>query len=387
MQINLHEIGAIQGHDQSFTIPLTAQLGSLQAFHLPKISPDIPLRGYTNTVDPALAALAQHLLAINVIDPMSIPDHASTLQDVVEYGLAHWIGKRVPELKCLLLSLELKSPIKVAAHLEEKPSEDEGWYSDPYNPNGNYALALMGTHDYQILEMEAKALRIEAAAPGLFKAAFDAVKDAGAVSVEVRLPDFFLDEYLTMWTEWGAPKIPTDKSARECLLEHFGDESEEIDAMLPSAILPTLGGDLCISQMRRKYKRLTNAQLKDLSATSDNLEVTAVADMTLKLRRSTAKGLKAKASLPNLDGISTRPYETGCTLVYRYTHGIHQRIDEAYRNLMEVGDGHEMLGLEDLPRDTDELTEFFVRLDHSLMVLQDMDTLINLISTETGEPQ
>lgn len=364
----------------SFNEPAVLPAAFLNPFQIPLISQFVPAETGMQYSDESLVSLARSLLEVGVIDPSDVSSGAKTTQEIVQQGVAGWINKRVPRLSHMLVSVELVRPTtatKIYAQCEDPDGCDMG---DMYKSNGNYALAVMGSHEYLIRTMRPRAEALESMCPGLFHTALSVVCQAAEITVNIHTPSHFLQSYDHIWEFWDERKIPDDDDVRESIECYIGSEDEDdIKALLPSTIVPMLGGSLCLPIMG-KAKAFTRRKLKQLGKSGISPEAALVIGLTVDLIDAIDAARVEHARFPEMEIYHSRHYEKGCTLVYEYNHHIHGLIDDNYRNTMELGNGTEYLGVQDLPSSTPDLKQFFHRFGLALHVLACMDNLIGQIS-------
>jgi PRTRC genetic system protein F len=383
MQTTSTEILAITFGAPTETIPPLQLTSNQHLFLLPTVSPEIPLETGARFNDTGLSALARQLFDSGILLPEDVSDDAKSVQQIVDMAISAWIQKRVPALNNMLLSIELLRPETVVEIVSDCVDPDGYLHEEaPFIASENYSIAIRGSFDYLILELQSKARVLEASVPGLFQTALHAIQLATDITVDIHMPSHFLNEYFQLWEFWDEKGIPSDEGARESLIGHFGDDAPEVDDQVPSRILPMLGGSLCLHELYGT-KFINRRELKKLVRSVTDADVTLVAQLTLDLLDSIREAEKINACLPKLSPYNNRFYEKGCTLVFEFNPIINAQIDDEFQTTMAYGNGTEYLGIEPLPSSSDDLIAFFKRLDLALAVLADMDNLIGLIAQTT----
>ncbi|MCU6502346.1 PRTRC system protein F [Rugamonas sp. A1-17] len=380
MHTNITEINAVVASSANFVQPLS--IPSLQSFAIPTLHACIPRAGFLppqdSTITKECADLARLLIAAGIIDTASIPEHATTVHEVLEFGLMSWFNANVGNLKALEVRVEILRPRSMQALIEN--ATDDDYYGEfDREVTGAFGIQFNGDSGWNPYTVSEAAMSTELVAPGLFKAAMAAIKDAASISVPIRTAEFALGDFQGQWENWGEVKLPCDDEVLETLRDRFEDEATAQE-YLPSVLLPILGGDLCLTSLVPKKDRLTLKQLTGYAKSGADLDVRAIASQVLNLRHAIKVANREQARLPNLEGLNVNPIEPGCSLIYQFDQRVFAAFDDHYKSSMSDGTADEMFGLDDLPNDPLELKSYFERLSLALAVLNEMDILISMIA-------
>lgn len=379
MHTNITEINAVVASSANFVPPLP--IPTLQSFPIPSLHAGVPTSGYIPPKDPTItlecADLARRLITAGVICTTTVPEHATTVHEVLEFGLLSWLKASVGTLKVLEVRVEILRPSSMQTLIENATADD---YYGGYDREvtGAFGIQFNGDCGWNPFTVSDTAISTELVAPGLFKAAMAAIKDAAKITVPIRTAEDAFADFQNAW-ETPIDKIPEDHEVLESLMDRYEDEATAKE-YLPSVLLPILGADMCLTSLVAKRDRLTQAQLRDFAKLGADSAVRVLAKQVLKLRRAIKAANKAHARLPNLDGLNINPIEPGCTLIYEFDQRVYAVFDELYQSSMSDGTADEMFGLDDLPTDPSELRSYFERLSLALVVLNEMDILISLIA-------
>lgn len=343
----------------------------LHAFRLPSLHPDIPLNPIISisTVDDS--QFVRELLRSKVIQPASIPETAATTIDVLFHGLKSWFDNRTKDLQILQFSIDILDGDKAMNFLSHTNEYDKEKFT------GNYTVSIEcdGPVYY---ELESKALELEQITPGLFATALDAIETASYMTIPVMTPNMIYWEFSHChWEETNSGNEPSDKEARKDLLERLG-ECEALDNYLPSVVIPLFGGNLCLSDLKKKRKILSTNQLKRLSKTALAADIS---NQIISLQRAIEIAKKNNASLPDTNNLDVRPVSFGCSLIFKENDQVIESIDNLINDAYQAGDATDVVGFQELPTTYRELKRYFAKLHLAFNVVREMDKLLAMIAT------
>lgn len=390
MRTNIQELEAVAASTENYVPPSPAT--ALQSFVLPKLHVDVPIRSCMEAKSPQsseYSELARHLVDARVINPKQVPDDAESSKEVLQYGIQAWFDHQIGDLKILEVSVALLNPESMQSTIEccsGDPfgcSDDDDADDDDENEKElRFGLQWDGDTGFNGYTLSEQAQAIERSQPGLFKAVMKLIIEAAGITVPVRTSDHFLGEFEWMWEAFNAEsRIPSDHAAMESLMARFEDEATAKE-YLPSVILPLLGGDLCLPSLSSDKKPLSTAALRRIALGSQNRLCATLAQQALKLRSAIDAANKVGARLPTLEGLNVHTIEPGCTLLYQFDNRLYGLLDDSYQAEMSAGNADPMFGLEAIPNTSQELKEYFKKMEYAIAVLRELDNTLALVATQ-----
>jgi len=381
-EIMQHTASEIRKIAEALPIPKSKQqsIGAHSAFCLPKISPAVPSRQVTDTHLDLSAEIARRMIDAGVININTLPDDICTVHEVVQVGVQQWVHQRIPEFNVLDLSLSLWYPDAKNSFIEAAYSESPG---DSPEPTDTFGLVFDGVEYLNGYVMEAHAKYLELHQPGLFRTAILTIMEATRRSIDIRMPEDIFWLFQHQW--YSQELIPDDKDAIEALLEVHGVEDESmIEAFLPSRVVDMLGGELCFTHVKLKSKQsqaIKPRELKRIAKQSQDATVVSTAQAIIDLRFALQQAEKRDIRLPDLTSTCAETIEAGCTLMYRFNQIIIDELDAQNEHAQQAGVTTSVIGIDELPNDTESLKAYFDDLDILLRVVHKMDQLLKLITT------
>jgi len=371
MRTNIHELNAVVESAAYYAPP--APSFALHSFVLPTFHPSVQIHG---NISLDSAQLVRDLIATKIIKLESIPETASTVDEVLNLGLAAWFKVHMPVFKALIVSVEILTPASVQEAIRSATREDGEYRSYERRFNGSIGVQFNGDWGWNPFTVSDFALGIELTEPGLFKATMRVIKEAAAITVPIRTAFDALSDFQNLWEDDAV--VPDDDAVIERLIEMLDDEANDY---LPSVLIPVLGGDLCLPSLVPKKDRMSLAQIRRISKSSNDIECRDLAKQVLKLKAAIKAANKAGARLPDVDGLNIQTVEPGCTLIYQFDRRVFGVFSDQYQYGMETGYANQMIGLDEIPVVPTEITSYFNRMNLALSVLKEMDALIAMIGT------
>lgn len=361
-------------------------------FLLPTIHSDIPRKAILSEKfsreeqphwnDCNLNQLALNLVHCGVIDPSAIPDHVETVHEIISIGLSNWFKDRAGEIGTIPFKFSVMDHptlIEVAA----QTSADCDMYD--YFKEEKFVLATIG-EETQIREMKDKIESISKISPRLAFTVIRAIYKASAITADIWLPHEIFSEFARYYWEDYSATLPRDEEVVGYVTSNFDakdpEDSEslkQIQSMLPSSVVPAMGGKLCLDLISRR-QLLSRKQLKRLAGSTDDKLVQDVACATSSLLKAISQAKRIGAKLTTDDIPYAMRVSRGLLLVHQFNDRVAQIVDAEVNDAWQSGTATDVIGFIKIPDHPYEIQIFFDKIEKALLVLKKLDTLIEKIS-------
>ncbi|MDQ7980338.1 PRTRC system protein F [Paraburkholderia sp. SARCC-3016] len=341
---------------------------------LPAVAHDVPSTAFLKFREPAsVTALVERQFRYGPLRAYDVKNPTSAA-DAFQQAFFAWYRRQVPAtFQRLTFAPVLFDSAAVLEYTEHCDSSQTS--ADDPTPLF-FGIELPDDHVYAMAPV---ADQLRAAHPLLLRTVISAIFRAGAQTMWIRAPDWFMYEF-SCWY-WDGDESITDKDAAELLKDRF-DDGEALARFLPSSVRPVIQPDDMSPEFRVVRCR---PQYADYLSPSG---LRALRNRLTGLPRRVCTALLAlEALMPthrkrDILHISyfTNPVYAPCTLVYQWNGWTEELLDIHYDNAGNSGDGTTYLGFSPLASTSKAIRTQYTDWAHALRVLACLDTLLSLVS-------
>lgn len=194
----------------------------------------------------------------------------------------------------------------------------------------------------------------------------------------IRSPDFFLDEFARNY--WDDDATVSDESAREALIERFG-EDEYIEPYLPSIVAPQFCRDDLYKYFSPNLRKLSINDLSGLMASTDGV-VREVCEDVIVLKR--LLGRIGKRDLFHIDQ-NGYPIYSMCGLVGEDNEHVVDLMDRHLHWAYESGESTEFHGFSALSTDPATIRQQYADQRRAFRLLHHLDRILSRVTRPIWE--
>lgn len=339
---------------------------------LPRLDPAIPTQIRLSwRPDVALSELVRKHFQYGALRASDVHNPADP-GDAFQQAFSAWTGRQMASFERLQFTPRLfdRNAVEdVVNGLGGDLSEEE---SSPLF----FTLEFPQEHVYS-LERNATSLR--EAHPSLLAAVTSAIDWAGARTLWVRGPDWFLYEFACAW--WDGDESISDKDADEFLRDAFGDDAEARHHYQPSTVRPLLcPDDVQPSFYRGGRWHRNHLPLKQLTALRNRSHgnVRRVCTEVLKLHGL----LSQRHRKHDLFGVAyaTNPAYALCSVVWNPDEFVGELLDRHYDCCANSGDATVYSGFSRLAANAKAIRQQYQDLSLAFQILRHLDRLLTLVT-------
>lgn len=306
-----------------------------------------------------LAQLRAGPLSARDVKAPSSPGNAYT------QALYKWFGRQHRPFRFLNLSFGLYDAEAVMHEIQHQYDAADFDCAAPLY----LSVSSDGEGIYSLKGRSARLLRHH---PQLLAIALRIIRRAAGVTAWIRMPDELFSEFAHWY--WEGDHTITDEEARGCLADRFGEDEEEIDAYLPSAVKPEMSPDLLglLGKARddgRDRKILASLRTRPGAARLAGLLI-ALDELVRKARGRDLLKLSYFA----------RPAYMACALIWEESERVSQVFDDIYELASNDGEStihHGFIAIEQKPR---AIRRQFADWQLALQILSLVDRVLGCIT-------
>jgi PRTRC genetic system protein F len=232
-----------------------------------------------------------------------------------------------------------------------------------------------------VFEIGSRAGVLRKAHPRLVSTAITLINRAIGRTIWIRMPDEFLGMFASWY--WDGDTHCTDEQARETLEDRFGEDEQEMEHYLPSAVRPQLcpdDMDVVAWDARRRHFRRPHAlgiaslwRLRRFTSGWVRRFCFELEALTLLLRRAGDR---------NLFDCSYRPEcaYAASTLIFEDNAHIGQLLDDHDEHLASSGEGSTFYGFIPFASTPDAIRKQYADWELGLSILNQLDRVLALLS-------
>lgn len=230
-----------------------------------------------------------------------------------------------------------------------------------------------------VYSLEGKAQALREAHPGLLAAVTSAIDWAGARTLWVRCPDWFMYEFACAW--WDGDESISDEDADEFLRDAFDDDADARHHYLPSTVRPLI----CPEDVRPSFYRggrwhHNHLPLKQLAALRNRSRgyVRRACTEVLKLH-ALLNQRRRKHDLFDV-AYSANPAYAACSVVWDPDEFVGELLDRHYDCCANSGDSTVYSGFSRLAGTAQAIRQQYSDLSLAFQILRHLDRLLTLVT-------
>jgi PRTRC genetic system protein F len=367
------EAGSVDS-GQPFAATASRRRAATGFLTLPAVAQSVPATAFLKYREPAsVTALVERQFRYGPLRAYDVKNPASAA-DAFQQAFFAWYRRQTPQK---FQRLTFAPVLFDSAAVLEYTERCDGSQTNEDDPASLFfGVELPEDHVYAMAPV---ADQLRAAHPLLLRTVMSAIFTAGAQSIWIRAPDWFMYEF-SCWY-WDGNESITDEEATELMKDRF-DDPEALKRFLPSSVRPIIHPDDMSPEFRVVKRRATCSTYlspADLRVLRNRLTGLSRRVCTALLELHALMSAHRKREVLHMK-YSTNPVYAPCTLVYQWNGWTEELLDVHYDNAGNSGDGTTYLGFSPLASTSKAIRTQYADWSHALGVLACLDTLLSLVS-------